>query len=434
MFIFSFSYGQEKQKQKKIKYNTWSVGMDIGTSISYTDVMDYDFFPKKFKYWGSGASFTVNKQFSPFFGMQAHFHKGNLYGVKGKNTFSTKYIQYTINSYFSITDLLFTNVRKKHINFYFLIGVGFIDFRTLYKEGNTYVAVRGYNLKDLKPKLATSEFIIPTAIGMNIKLNPYLDANVEIALHNLVSSDFLDTQKGGNANDKFATSSIGISYKFGNKKNHYLAWISSREKQEFEEKIAKKNKKLIDSLNYSLDKLQNKIKILDSIAKAIPQIEADDDHDGVPNSQDHEPNTPAGNMVNFMGVSIHLKDTTRIEKTKVIVDTIIAPDKQLLFSIYFDFNKSEIKQEDKLKIVEAAKLMRENPDYFLEIRGHTDKVGSIQYNKNLSMKRSQTVVDMLVYEFGISSSRFIRTYRGKTDLLSNQDDSINRRVDFIIIK
>ena len=214
-----------------------------------------------------------------------------------------------------------------------------------------------------------------------------------------------------------------------------MAWISSKEKQEFEEKIAKKNKKLIDSLNHTIKEVKDKLRVLDSLSKVIPQIEADDDGDGVPNSRDDEPDTPKGKMVNFRGVSIDkLKEKVEIKKTKVILDTVIAKDRELLFSIYFDLDKSDIKKEDKLKIVEAAKKLKANPSYILEIRGHADKTGPAEYNEKLSKRRSQAVIDMLTQEFGIPEDRLVRTYSGENDLLSSQDDSINRRVDFIVIK
>ncbi len=434
LMFFDATAQEQTLPKKKIRYNTWSAGIDGGMSISYTDIMDYDFFPKDFTYWGSNGSIFLNKQISPFFGLQARLYTGNLSGVKKTQTFAASYYQYGINSYFSITDLLFTNIRHKKVNFYFLVGAGLIRFRTYRKTGGEFVESYGYSIPDLTPARPTTEFVIPTAVGINVKLNHAFDLNAELALHNLVSSDKLDAQISGNSNDKYASGNIGISYKFGKKEKHYLAWISSREKQEFEEKLAKKNKKLIDSLNNALIQVQNKLRVLDSISNALPQPEADDDGDGVPNSRDDEPNTPKGNMVNFRGVSIVVKDTVKVEKTKVVLDTVIAKDRELLFSIYFDFNKSNIKTEDKLKIVEAVKKLKANPEYLMEIRGHADKTGSAQYNEELSKKRSQAVVDMITNEFGIDAERLIRTYSGEDELLSSKDDAINRRVDFIIIK
>ncbi len=436
VFLFSsiFVFGQkpDKEGKKKFKYNTWSVGVDGGASISYTDIMDYDFYPKETKYWGNNASFFVNKQISPFFGLQARIAKGNLEGVKNTKTFSADYMQYGINSYFSITDLLFTNIRDKKVNFYFLVGVGLIDFRSMLRNNGNYEFAYGYNSAGEKLQ-STTEFVLPTAVGMNVKLNRMFDFDMELSLNNLVSSDKLDAEIGGNSNDKYANLNIGLTYKFGKKKNHYLAWISSREKEEFEEKIAKKNKKKIDSLKKELLYMNEKLKDMDSLSKIVPEAEADDDGDGVPNSLDLEPKTPKGKMVNFRGISI---DKLKIEttKVKVIVDTVVSQDKELLFSIYFELNKADVAKEDKLKLVEAAKKLKGNPSYILEVRGHADKTGSVEYNKQLSARRSDAVVNILVREFGIDDGRLLKTNYGEDDLLSNQDDSINRRVDFIIIK
>jgi OOP family OmpA-OmpF porin len=157
-------------------------------------------------------------------------------------------------------------------------------------------------------------------------------------------------------------------------------------------------------------------------------MEADDDEDGVPNSLDLEPDTPRGEIVNFQGIGITQKETV------VQIDTIIDKNKELLFSIYFEFNSDKVSPSDNMKIAEAAKKLNENLYYRIEIRGHTDEIGSEAYNEELSKRRSQAVFNILVKDFKINPNRLIQTYRGKDDPLSTKDDYINRRVDFIIHK
>lgn len=68
------------------------------------------------------------------------------------------------------------------------------------------------------------------------------------------------------------------------------------------------------------------------------------------------------------------------------------------------------------------------------IGGHTDDVGTDQYNYELSMRRAAAVRDYLVGRYGIDSKRLqVRGYGDTTPLIERTDDESrarNRRVDF----
>ena len=432
--IFSFSniFGQNNNEKlrpaEKVKYNTWLAGAKAGVMIPYCDIMDYDFFPSNIDSYQFGWSVFVNKQISPFVGLQAQFTSGNLYAEKSNKHFKSSFIQYGINGYFSLTDLIFTKVNEKKVNLFFLVGIGLMDFRSVLYEDGIPIAQEGYkDLENLEKDKATSEFIVPVAIGANFKLSKLIDLNFETSLNNLVSSDKLDCTKELR-NDKYGYTSIGISFKIGDSKNYHLAWISTKEKQQFEEKLAKQNLTEIELLMEDQDFLARKVAYLDSIMNAEPPPEKDDDNDGVPNSKDLEPNTPSNYISNFQGIGISITDTI------VETDTLINKNKELLFSIYFDFNSYEVKTENNMKLAEVAKKLKANPFYKIEIMGHADKVGSPESNRELSKKRTQAVVTKLINDYGIDPDKLIQTYKGEDDQLSIGDDYINRRVDFIILK
>ena len=105
-------------------------------------------------------------------------------------------------------------------------------------------------------------------------------------------------------------------------------------------------------------------------------------------------------------------------------------------AINFDFGKSTIKPEsyaylDRL----AATLKRVNAR--IMVKGHTDNVGSEDFNLNLSKERAMAVVDYLVKK-GVSRSHLAYDYYGMTrPLVSNDTEegrSMNRRVEFEILK
>lgn len=109
----------------------------------------------------------------------------------------------------------------------------------------------------------------------------------------------------------------------------------------------------------------------------------------------------------------------------------------VLRNIYFDFNKATIKPRSDAELQKLEKLLRENPAMKIEIAGHTDSKGSEAYNKLLSQKRAQAVVDHLVTK-GINKSRLSAVGYGEERPLASNDDEmegreLNRRTEFEIV-
>ncbi len=106
-----------------------------------------------------------------------------------------------------------------------------------------------------------------------------------------------------------------------------------------------------------------------------------------------------------------------------------------IYGILFDFDKADIKSESAATIKEIATLLNNNPDLKLFIVGHTDNKGSLDYNTNLSQKRAEAVVAILVSEHSIESSRI--TPKGLAFLAPVASNSTeegrakNRRVELV---
>lgn len=103
--------------------------------------------------------------------------------------------------------------------------------------------------------------------------------------------------------------------------------------------------------------------------------------------------------------------------------------------ITFDFSKSTIKPEshdylDKL----AATLIRTNKR--IEVKGHTDNIGSKEFNMNLSRERAEAVVNYLVKK-GVDRNKLTYTFFGMSKPLASNDTeegrATNRRVEFTIL-
>lgn len=110
-------------------------------------------------------------------------------------------------------------------------------------------------------------------------------------------------------------------------------------------------------------------------------------------------------------------------------DTIIRP-------IFFDFDRSEIKPESYQTLDELVDLMMSWPRLRFDIHGHTDNIGTIEYNQALSERRAQAVFDALIQR-GIEERRLrFRGFGMSKPVASNETEagrSQNRRTEFIII-
>ncbi len=109
-----------------------------------------------------------------------------------------------------------------------------------------------------------------------------------------------------------------------------------------------------------------------------------------------------------------------------------------LRGIYFDFNKATIKFPESQEALNAAyNILKENPTIKVEIQGHTDNVGSDEYNQKLSEQRAWAVVNYLVQQMGIDASRLIAKGYGETMPKASNDTpegrALNRRVEFVVI-
>ncbi len=76
-----------------------------------------------------------------------------------------------------------------------------------------------------------------------------------------------------------------------------------------------------------------------------------------------------------------------------------------LYGIFFDTNKANIKTESSETLGEIAKLLKNNSSLKLLVVGHTDSVGTFDYNMDLSKSRAAAVVTELSRNYGIAPVR-----------------------------
>ena len=98
--------------------------------------------------------------------------------------------------------------------------------------------------------------------------------------------------------------------------------------------------------------------------------------------------------------------------------------------------KERWSRTDRELLSRIAGILLTSKDYAVSVNGHTDDVGSVEYNQKLSERRAQAVRDYLV-DAGLSPSIFTVTGHGKSLPLvqgtSDQARAKNRRVELGIV-
>lgn len=136
----------------------------------------------------------------------------------------------------------------------------------------------------------------------------------------------------------------------------------------------------------------------------------------------------------------------------------------LIDNIFYDFDKATLTSASTKALDELVTLLKENPNVTIELGAHCDYKGSAEYNKHLSQRRAQSVVDYLIAH-GIAKDRLTprgygwekpKTVRKKmtekypwlkegdvltTEFITKQSkehqeicNQLNRRTEFIVLR
>jgi outer membrane protein OmpA-like peptidoglycan-associated protein len=106
-----------------------------------------------------------------------------------------------------------------------------------------------------------------------------------------------------------------------------------------------------------------------------------------------------------------------------------------VYGIYFDTAKAEVKPESDAALKEIAKLLQQTPALKLYLVGHTDSVGALAANLDLSKRRADSVVVALTTKYGVAAARLVAQGCGPLAPVSSNDTedgrAKNRRVELV---
>lgn len=107
-----------------------------------------------------------------------------------------------------------------------------------------------------------------------------------------------------------------------------------------------------------------------------------------------------------------------------------------LNKIFFDFDKTNLRPESFPELNRVVEFLNENPSTQIEIGGHTDSMGTDEYNDSLSQGRANAVREYLLHE-GIPNKRVVSVGYGENipEATNDTDEGrqTNRRVEFTVL-
>ncbi len=138
-----------------------------------------------------------------------------------------------------------------------------------------------------------------------------------------------------------------------------------------------------------------------------------------------EEDRPAGFIIK------HVKDEVVFNEAGKVLDEN-GDIKLIRLNVRFDFDKYDIKDEYRDEINEAVKFLKKHKSLSATVEGHTDYIGTHEYNYNLSNLRAQKVGSALNSQ-GINMNRIHTKGFGKTIPIATNETkegrAQNRRVD-----
>jgi len=157
---------------------------------------------------------------------------------------------------------------------------------------------------------------------------------------------------------------------------------------------------------------------------------------------------PAGKFYSYLGkADNYVAVSENIDAREITASTVIEKDLYMvpievgqtfrLNNIFFDTAKSILRPESNGELNNVVRILNDNPKMEIAIAGHTDYIGSDEYNMKLSDDRANAVRTYLVSN-GIAGSRITAKGYGESKPIADNNTEegrqTNRRVEFTIVK
>lgn len=128
------------------------------------------------------------------------------------------------------------------------------------------------------------------------------------------------------------------------------------------------------------------------------------------------------------------QEAGKLAEGKLLYETVLTDDR-----VHFGFNKDDLSAEAKTALDEfATKLKEDGAGVYLEVQGHTDSVGSDDYNEQLGQSRAMAVRNYLARQHQLPLHRMnVISYGELAPIADNKTGagrSQNRRVAIVVLR
>lgn len=435
------SFAQGPTKKSKPSYNQWSIGLNVGghDGMNWTNS-----FTKAYQigYFNGHVRYMQNNRF----GWKFDAAYDNFDFIDGAS--NTHKLRFSIEPTINLTDVLHFNDFSERFGLLAHFGFGYSAMWNV-----PFSSINPEQLLQLNKGSVDEMGQLIVGITPQFKINERFSINGDLALTTHIRQDrtfdFASPTPltGGGFTGYLWNWSVGVTYYIG-KNDRHADWT-------YTPRLSQKDLDRITSLEKQLQVLDQKWQ--------------DDDHDGVPNAIDIEPNTESGTVVDWNGAKLAPQAAIDLNTQDTDADgTVDAQDYCPTVPGTFNGCPEEVHAggtqadrdakllaemgiNDVLFVSGSAYLnsvyhpildqlvefMKKNPDIRIELSGHADINGPDDINLRLSEARVKNCLDYLVAK-GVDRKRLTVTHKGAKEVkyqgVTQEIHAANRRVSFAIIR
>ncbi|NPD83727.1 OmpA family protein [Lentimicrobium sp. L6] len=404
--------------------HNWYVGVKGGATFFLSPLKDNPFS------WGAGVS--LGKQLNTKVGLRADYVYGNMKsdgefvklnedGSYYKNNLSANvdFMEISLLLKLSLNDFFYSKSPKYLRELYLIGGGAYTMYRTEITDSNgAFLTGTGYTLAG-EQEAMEALIAVPLGIGVTYKLGAkdIVNLNAEFGYRFTSSPDL-----GGNLTDdasNYTFSSLGLLFNLGRPGLTPQKITADMVREDVEKEVSEKFGKQIDA------KIKAETKpIKDDLAKQSVAVANNQEQLNILQEElEARTNAIKEQLAGEVSEDANGNMVVRSAGSGSGID---------MTSIYFAFNSTYITPAMEREIAVIGKMLKKNKKLKCEVVGNASNVGSPEYNMQLSQKRAEAVMNMLIDEFKIDAERLTLSNNGLDEPLAENIKRINRRVDLII--
>lgn len=391
----------------------WFIGIKGGATFFLSPLKDNPFS------WGASAS--LGKQLNRKIAIRAdylygnlksegHFIKENDDGSFYKNDLKSNvdFMEISLIAKLSLNDFFYSHSPKHLREFYIFSGVAYNLYRTKITDtDDVFIMGNGYSDTGDQEAMETG-LAIPIGLGITYKLDKAdrINFNAEFGYRFEQATGLNGGLTDNSA--QYTYTSLGLLFNLGKPTRSPQKITSDVVKDELEANI---NQQIANDIDHKID---------EEIKPMKEDLE-----------QQKEALTKNQAQLDLLQENMEARTNAIDEQLKSKTDNK-SQSGSGINSVYFAFNSTYITSAMQREIARTATALKENQNLKCQIFGNSSDEGSPEYNEQLSQKRAEAVMSILITEFKIDEERLSIINNGSKDPLAENIKKINRRVDLII--